>query len=413
MTYRTKQRLQRISFSIVLLALLLEVGIRLIGTTNADGQFYFQGQRIRPYVLPIHQFEARLEAVQAQEQTGQQTTFIYNENTGWSPRPNYIGLGGIWISNSDGIRDEREFNRTPEDNILRIAIFGGSFTAGDEVENSETWASVLKNELNANGIRAEVLNFGVNAFGTDQAYLRWQSLGQNFEPDIVLLGFMPENFKRNVNVLRPIYIPNANLLFSKPRFVLEADNTLDLVNIPPIPQDQIVETMRQFPDHPLAAYEYHYTSHTPWWAYSRFIGVIENLVSNVNEIKMKTFSAEEYDAYVPLTQAIITSFADESIAANETFIFVHLPGNITVRSLAADRPLPHQEMLDEITTGYNIIDVAETFSVYDDVDWMPGGHYSPTRNEIVGLYIAEEIQQCLTDGNCRPSRFETNEAYRE
>ena len=47
-------------------------------------------------------------------------------------------------------------------------------------------AIYLQHKLKDAGIRAEVLNFGVGAYGMDQAYLRWREQGKNFAPDIVI-----------------------------------------------------------------------------------------------------------------------------------------------------------------------------------------------------------------------------------
>lgn len=385
MTYKQKRQLINLLFSTLFLFVLLEIGIRVLGETDSDGQFTFQGIRVQPYVLPIAQFEERLaevERVEAEE--GLLRNFIYNDVTGWSPRPDFVGLGGIWESNAEGIRATVSYDNTPADDVLRIAIFGGSFTAGDEVANDETWAVQLENTLQENGIQAEVINFGVNAFGTDQAYLRWQSLGQTYQPDIVIVGFMPENLMRNVNVIRPIYLPQANMLYTKPRFVMQESGELDLINTPPVPQDEIADIMRQFPDHPLAAYEYHYQQTRPWWSYSRFIGVIESIVANINGVRSNQLPEADRPMLFATTDAIVNQFAADVEAADSTFIVVHLPGNLAVVNLEAGRKQVYQSLLDTWADNHIYIDVADTFTTYEADDWMPGGHYSASRNAIVG-----------------------------
>ena len=63
--------------------------------------------------------------------------------------------------------------RVPPPGSLRIAAFGDSFTHGDEVPNEDTWQEIL--------MRAhpdvEAMNFGVGAYGLDQAFLHYQRDG--------------------------------------------------------------------------------------------------------------------------------------------------------------------------------------------------------------------------------------------
>jgi hypothetical protein len=413
MSRKVRQQIGRILFSVVFLFVLLEVGMRIVGTTDADGQFYFQGERIPPYQLPIEQLEMRLTEIEAIEADGVLRTFIYNDQTGWSPRPDHTSVDGKWTSNSVGIRASREYDLQPADDMLRIALFGGSFTAGDEVSNKEMWATVLEETLNEQGIRAEVINFGVNAFGTDQAYLRWQALGQAYDPDIVIVGFLPENTMRNVNVIRPIYLPNANMLYSKPRFIFNAD-TLELINVPPIPQDDLADVMRQFPEHPLAEHEYHYQRmrQQGWWLNLRLVGVVENIRGNLNDLLVDELPAYERNAYMDLTNALVAMFAEDVTASEAVFQVAFLPGNIDVRAITAERDLSYQSLLDEWTTTYDLIDVSTTFDAYSPDDWMPGGHYSPERNTIVGASVADYIVACLADETCQPPRFADQQAYR-
>lgn len=415
MSRKMRRRLVRVTFSVVFVLAMLEVGVRVVGTTDADGQFYFQGSRLRPYELPIQQLETRIEEIERIEvEENILRTFIYDAQMGWVPRPDHTSIDGLWQSNSVGIRADREYTEQPADDTLRIALFGGSFTAGDEVSNTDMWATVLENTLVEQGVRAEVINFGVNAYGTDQAYLRWQALGAGYAPDIVVVGFLPENMLRNVNVIRPIYLPNANMLYSKPRFALADDASLSLVNQPALSQDELADVMRQFPDHELAAHEYHYQRmlDAPWWLHSRFLGVVDDIAADINTIYNDVLPVYERDAYLQLTDALVSQFAVDVEAEDTVFIVAYLPGNLDVRAITAERELPYEQLLEGWNERYHLIDVSETFDVFDPADWMPGGHYSPQRNAIVGQTVSDYISGCLDNATCLPSRFENEPAYR-
>jgi len=88
-----------------------------------------------------------------------------------------------------------------------------------DVKNDQTWQAMMEREVP----NLEVLNFGVGAFGLDQAYLRYLEDGQQFQSHIVLIGFMSENIFRNVNTYRPFYFSDTGSPLAKPRFVIKED----------------------------------------------------------------------------------------------------------------------------------------------------------------------------------------------
>lgn len=95
------------------------------------------------------------------------------------------------------------------------AAYGDSFTFGDEVGDAETWQHHL-----AEQVGRDVLNFGVPGYGTDQAYLRFVYEFERGGAPIVMLGLIPENINRIVNVYRPAYYARTQIKLTKPRFVL-------------------------------------------------------------------------------------------------------------------------------------------------------------------------------------------------
>ena len=149
----------------------------------------------------------------------------YSAPLGWTIKPR--GRGDMYRANAQGIRADREFARVPPPGTLRIAAFGDSFTHGDEVPNEDTWQEILMRAHPA----VEAMNFGVGAYGLDQAFLRYQRDGADYGARVVLMGFMPENLFRHVNVYRPFYVPNSGLALAKPRYEL-AEGRLTLVENP-------------------------------------------------------------------------------------------------------------------------------------------------------------------------------------
>jgi hypothetical protein len=79
-----------------------------------------------------------------------------------------------------------------------------SFTFGQEVGDDETWSCFLQNLLPG----SEVINFGVQAYGHDQMLLYLQEEGIKYHPDIVILGFVSMDMRRQhalVSRLRAVW----------------------------------------------------------------------------------------------------------------------------------------------------------------------------------------------------------------
>lgn len=129
--------------------------------------------------------------------------------------------------NSQGVRSAHDYSRDVDPKRVRVSAFGDSFTFGSDVDNTATW----EYQLEERDARFEVLNFGVGAYGLDQAYLRYVQDGVHFHSDIVVIGFMSENIYRNLNVFRPFYSSMyTTSIYTKPRFSIENGNLSLLKN---------------------------------------------------------------------------------------------------------------------------------------------------------------------------------------
>ena len=130
-------------------------------------------------------------------------TFLQPDRvSGWSHRPDdvavysFLGHDTLVKINSHGWRDyERPVKKPPS--TFRIAVIGDSFVAAWQVGLQETFCALAERQLNqqaAFGARkVEVLNFGVNGYGTAQELLALQSYIPAYEPDLVILAFFAAN----------------------------------------------------------------------------------------------------------------------------------------------------------------------------------------------------------------------------
>ena len=397
--------------AVLLTLMLLEVLVRVAGTTDADGRFTLMNFTLESQDLPVNELRGQVEGYIANKDIA---VVIYDEWTGWSFRPNSVRQGGAFTINSAGFRSRRDFDRSPPPDTLRIALFGDSFTAGDDVGDDEAWGYLLERELNEAGISTEVLNFGVGAYGMGQAYLRWQRLGKRYSPDIVIFGLQPENLKRNVNVFRQL-LHRSGPAFSKPRFAL-IDDELQLLNVPTLPPEQLMDIFENFSDHPLAPFEFYYQSRftaTRWWAGSRLLSLVFEALRQAED---------EPDIYRPgseggeLGKAIIDAFAQDALEAGAEFVVLHLPLQSHLIRYFSNLPRPrpvYDFLLEHNRESYHYIALEEHLQPMhvDDMYWSPTKHYGPLLHAHAAEVVAGEIASCIKSGDCRLSRFADISAF--
>ncbi len=221
---RDGNRLKTIVFwclSLVPLAILLEISSYVLIMNNVPSRIR---ARLGRGTIEAHLERLRKDRIQRFEfirsgavvQTGSARNRdpgvqMFHPVLGWDFPPGvaYRDFQGI-IYNHDPDGSRRTcttFRTTP------ILTYGDSFTYCDQVPDDQTWQTHLANKLGVN-----VLNFGVDGYGTDQAYLKYQFYG-NRSAKLVMLGILPENINRVVNIFRPFYVYEEPWGLTKPMFV--------------------------------------------------------------------------------------------------------------------------------------------------------------------------------------------------
>ena len=153
---------------------------------------------------------------------------LYYNISQWDPDTGFTLIPGIVSEqihpeyrmqiqiNSRGLR-EREYTIEKPLTVLRVGIFGDSFTFGEGVNANETFPKVLEKLLNKDltirnsGCGVEVLNFGIGKTGTSHQLAWYLKEGVLYDLDIVVLAFLAANdFGDN---LRGVYkIHNGELV---------------------------------------------------------------------------------------------------------------------------------------------------------------------------------------------------------
>lgn len=121
-----------------------------------------------------------------------------DESRGWAARPGVAGLwtveGEAYVSyNAAGFRD-RDYPLAKPEGVYRIALLGDSFTEARAIPLEETYWSIAADRLSAClGTPVEMLNFGVNGYGTAQQLITLEDHALAYAPDLVLLAIYTGN----------------------------------------------------------------------------------------------------------------------------------------------------------------------------------------------------------------------------
>ncbi len=125
---------------------------------------------------------------------------------GWAGNPNSKsfwtgeGIPSEIKMNSGGFRDY-ERSTTKLENGLRIALLGDSFTEAIHVNLEDTYGAIMEEKLQQCPVlkdrKVEVMNFGVQGYGTAQELMTLRHNVWDYAPDLVILAFYSGNDLRN------------------------------------------------------------------------------------------------------------------------------------------------------------------------------------------------------------------------
>ncbi|AGF78512.1 hypothetical protein UWK_01962 [Desulfocapsa sulfexigens DSM 10523] len=381
---------------LTLCLLILEITVRYYCQVDSDGNYRILGRVLKPYHLAINTF-----AHHAQDYSNtSHSRVVYDEYLGWTPRVSNISANGQYCYNSLGARvDDKnpiEYKTAKPQDILRILIIGDSYSHGDEVPFQNTFGYYLEQLLNTAGIPAEVINLAVGGYGIDQALLRWRHSGRTLSADIVLLGLQFEDIQRNVNIIRSIYMPASGLPFSKPRYILQ-NNSLQLLNVPTLPPEEIMNILRNpLTEWDLAQYEQFLTIGN----YEEHIIYKSKLIAMLTEL---FFPVEENSffynlSYEPaqLAMSLLDTFQSEIEQYGSQFIVVHIPNVIDVIKKRFTMEPKYSGLLSEIEKNHLVYKPLQTLAEQSKKGslfnlYMEGGHYSAVGNKIIAQVIAENL----------------------
>lgn len=155
----------------------------------------------------------------------------FDEKTGWSYKKNFSfdqpDMKYNYFFDENGIRVKSKNYKINHDKKI-IAFVGGSVTFGEGLPFEETFAYKVGDLL---GNDFEVVNLGIQGFGTAQSYLHLKELIDVVKPDFVVYTFIPDHINRDVNYDRRIHVKCFEFNGTKPVFELQ-DGVLNFYRLP-------------------------------------------------------------------------------------------------------------------------------------------------------------------------------------
>jgi hypothetical protein len=281
------------------------------------------------------------------------------------------------MSFSDARTRHSTISRQPA--TVRIAILGDSFTFGDEVLCEESWGHVLETLLQPH---AQVLNFGVNAYGLNQAFLRYEKDVRAWKPQIVVIGIMSEMIKRSVNIYPFLQNPDWDFPFARPKLI--SNNGVPAVVNHPIPTAGTIFSFARIRDLPSLDLDEYYRLYL--WERGGMWYLLEKsyIFRFAYSYRAPTDDREDErtEKALQLSQSVIQRLVREIVQDGAIPIVVYLPTKAELyRSIdTEDESLPLAIRLFR-NSGIEYLDPSPCLmKVETSKAYLGGGHYSPQSN---------------------------------
>ena len=314
---------------------------------------------------------------------------------GW-PSPQSFGNGDFAQDGS------RVSPAVPGGNEPCVSTYGDSFTWGAEVANKDAWPNILSTLLNC-----KVSNYGVEGYGTDQAYLRFLKNASD-KSQTVIFSFTTENILRNVNQYRQLLYPNSKYIYGlKPRFTINADGTLRLIDLPAFLESEF-RSMVHNPNQYLS-YEYFLPgglSGKQELRFPYFFSLLRafHYYSVRAKLLKKPWYAEFYDERHPsqaleITAKIIESFRNDALRKGKKPIIVIIPTGLDLQYYRRKGVWVYQPLLDRLESagirflnaGPAILDSVGNRNVCELFQTC-NGHYNEEGNRVLAVIISAYLR---------------------
>ncbi len=296
-----------------------------------------------------------------------EASYAFSPTLGWELRPN-VRTDRV-TSNSQGLRGSREYAPEPPAGVRRVLCVGDSFTFGAGLLDDETMPARLEVALNGAGsTRWEVLNFGVEGYGTDQQWLYFSERGLGYRPAVVVLSFFELNLERNIMSFRD---------YAKPYFTL-VDGRLALRNVPvPAPPDLLARN----PELPRLR-----------------LGSLVGTLSNEFRMSMSLGDLSRTRAGA-VTLALVDAMREATVAHGARFVLMTIPRPITRRGSDTEHMLA--AWASRTGTPFLSLRAAYLRLPDDERARLYSGHWTPYGADVTARLLADVLRRALDEPPAR------------
>ena len=229
-----------------------------------------------------------------------------------------------------------------------------------------------------------MLNFGVSAYGIDQAYLRYLRDVRPWHPDLVVLGFIVPDLYRSLVVYTFVGNPDWTSPFAKPRLVVDA-GTVRPVNVPVLNPQEILSA-HAITDLPFLEYDSGFEP-TEWtWRSYHHSYLLRFVLSRLHASREQSEAVSRQAA--ALGAEIIASFARIAKDEGSTPLVVYFPGRSDFNGSA--RPEKNSVLNFLRERGIRYEDLTSCLGELGESELFIEGrtHYSPEGNARVATCLA-------------------------
>jgi len=391
------KRARLVRGALVALAMCAGVDQLVQHTVLSDGELF--GHRIAPFDPPIFtaQQQAVLDRMRAHVEHGAPLENAdFDVELGWAPRRD--GGSGEFRFDWAGARlVDEPLPHAKRAGVRRIVAVGCSFTLGDEVRATESWAA----RVDAARDDVEVANLGMGAYGIDQAHLRFLRDGVPLAPDEVWLGFLPSAAPRVVTMYLPAMRHFAWSPAFKPRYEFDMRGNMLLIPNPArTPKDfvRLLSGGERFHmdvaphDHWVERASLAYAPRGTSWMHSFATTRAWLTYTERGGRDAREFLLDPTNDCTRIVDRIVRTMDDECRASHARFRLLVLPD----RADLADREQRGKSYWSALSDGWraqgiDVVDVTDDLeSVHaaaNDAFWAPSGHYSAEGNRAVAEAI--------------------------
>jgi hypothetical protein len=251
----------------------------------------------------------------------------------------------------------------------------------------------------------QVLNFGVDGYGVDQAYLRYARDVRPYRPDVVVLGLITHDLFRSMAVYSFVSFPGWPFPFAKPRFVLDGDR-LALLNVP-LPSPQVILAARSIEALPFIEYDRGYRAED-WASHPLDRSHLFRFLASAYRGMAGPDQKRSDERVVALNREIVRAFIRDVRDDRAFPVVVYFPSRLDFRMRAR---APAWQSLAQTMLRQSDIPHTDLTGCLADVEpaaRFGPGHYAAGGNAAVARCLVDDIARLLST---RPLKQETLDGH--